>query len=144
VADVLDGMKEMFTRTQFAVDQGGYFPEIKVLYPLTESNCSLSVQVSPGTQHSIPQMPTPLHRRFQALSILGLHCSVYRYSVHGIPGKQSVRQVQSTQYPKHALRYPALGIPGTQDPSYPTLRIIGFQQSVSRHTDTAHKEPNTL
>jgi hypothetical protein len=33
VADVLDGMKEMFTRTQFAVDQGGYFPEIKVLYP---------------------------------------------------------------------------------------------------------------
>ena len=28
--DVLDGMKEMFTRTQFAVDQGGYFPEIKV------------------------------------------------------------------------------------------------------------------
>ena len=23
-------MKEMFTRTQFAVDQGGYFPEIKV------------------------------------------------------------------------------------------------------------------
>jgi hypothetical protein len=34
VADVLDGMKEMFTRTQFAVDQGGYFPEIKVLYPL--------------------------------------------------------------------------------------------------------------
>jgi hypothetical protein len=29
--DVLDGMKEMFTRTQFAVDQGGYFPEIKVV-----------------------------------------------------------------------------------------------------------------
>ena len=28
--DVLDGLKEMFTRTQFAVDQGGYFPEIKV------------------------------------------------------------------------------------------------------------------
>jgi len=28
-SDVLDGMKEMFTRTQFAVDQGGYFPEIK-------------------------------------------------------------------------------------------------------------------
>lgn len=27
--DVLDGLKEMFTRTQFAVDQGGYFPEIK-------------------------------------------------------------------------------------------------------------------
>jgi hypothetical protein len=49
VADVLDGMKEMFTRTQFAVDQGGYFPEIKVLYdPLAKSNCPLSVQVSPG------------------------------------------------------------------------------------------------
>ena len=28
--DVLDGLKEMFTRTQFAVDQGGYFPQIKV------------------------------------------------------------------------------------------------------------------
>ena len=28
--DVLDGLKEMFTRTQFAVDQGGYFPRIKV------------------------------------------------------------------------------------------------------------------
>jgi len=27
--DILDGMKAMFTRTQFAVDQGGYFPEIK-------------------------------------------------------------------------------------------------------------------
>ena len=30
--DVLDGMKEMFTRTQFANDQGGYFPEIKVCF----------------------------------------------------------------------------------------------------------------
>ena len=30
IVDVLDGMKEMFTRTQFASDQGGYFPEIKV------------------------------------------------------------------------------------------------------------------
>ena len=28
--DVLDGLKEMFTRTQFVSDQGGYFPEIKV------------------------------------------------------------------------------------------------------------------
>ena len=28
--DVLDGLKEMFTRTQFAMDQGGYFPQIKV------------------------------------------------------------------------------------------------------------------
>ena len=28
--DVLDGLKEMFTRTQFVCDQGGYFPEIKV------------------------------------------------------------------------------------------------------------------
>ena len=28
--DVMDGLKEMFTRTQFASDQGGYFPEIKV------------------------------------------------------------------------------------------------------------------
>ena len=28
--DVLDGLKEMFTRTQFAVGQGGYFPRIKV------------------------------------------------------------------------------------------------------------------
>ena len=28
--DVLDGLKEMYTRTQFAVDQGGYFPRIKV------------------------------------------------------------------------------------------------------------------
>ena len=28
--DVLDGLKEMYTRTQFAVDQGGYFPKIKV------------------------------------------------------------------------------------------------------------------
>jgi len=27
--DVLDGLKEMFTRTQFVSDQGGYFPEIK-------------------------------------------------------------------------------------------------------------------
>jgi len=27
--DVLDGLKEMFTRTQFVCDQGGYFPEIK-------------------------------------------------------------------------------------------------------------------
>ena len=32
--DVLDGMKAMFTRTQFAVDQGGYFPEIKVRYSI--------------------------------------------------------------------------------------------------------------
>ena len=27
--DVLDGLKEMFTRTQFSADQGGYFPAIK-------------------------------------------------------------------------------------------------------------------
>ena len=26
---MLDGLKEMFTRTQFVSDQGGYFPEIK-------------------------------------------------------------------------------------------------------------------
>ena len=30
--DVSDGLKEMFTRTQFAVDQGGYFPRIKVSF----------------------------------------------------------------------------------------------------------------
>ena len=28
--DVLDGLKELYTRTQFAMDQGGYFPKIKV------------------------------------------------------------------------------------------------------------------
>lgn len=30
--DVHEGLKEMFTRTQFANDQGGYFPEIKVCF----------------------------------------------------------------------------------------------------------------
>ena len=36
--DVLDGLKEMFTRTQFAVDQGGYFPQIKVCRTLFNLN----------------------------------------------------------------------------------------------------------
>ena len=30
--DVLDGLREMYTRTHFNFDQGGYFPEIKVVY----------------------------------------------------------------------------------------------------------------
>ncbi len=85
--DVLDGMKEMFTRTQFAVDQGGYFPEIKVLYdPVAESNCSLSVQVSPGTPDA---HPFSLYRRFQAL---GFECTPTRYprsSLLSLPGAQN-------------------------------------------------------
>ena len=40
--DVLDGLKEMFTRTQFVCDQGGYFPEIKVDISSWTRTCDMS------------------------------------------------------------------------------------------------------
>jgi hypothetical protein len=137
-------MKEMFTRTQFAVDQGGYFPEIKVLYdPLPESNCSLSVQVSPGSQHSVPQMLTPsLYGRFQALSFACSPKSVSQVfvTVLSLPGtQQSVSQEGSNH------KYPALSIPGTQDPSYPSVRIVGFPAVSNQYTmQSVHEEPHTM
>ena len=47
--DVLDGLKEMFTRTQFAMDQGGYFPQIKVRTRQEEEE-ELSVSITQFSQ----------------------------------------------------------------------------------------------
>ena len=44
--DVLDGLKEMFTRTQFVCDQGGYFPEIKVDISSWTRTCDMSCNSS--------------------------------------------------------------------------------------------------
>ena len=49
--DVLDGLKEMFTRTQFAMDQGGYFPQIKVRQSEEEEE-ELSVSITESSQQS--------------------------------------------------------------------------------------------
>ena len=50
--DVLDGLKEMFTRTQFVCDQGGYFPEIKVDFSSwTWSTC----HVTPFSNQAHPE-----------------------------------------------------------------------------------------
>ena len=49
--DVLDGLKEMFTRTQFVCDQGGYFPEIKVDFISWTSTC----HVTPFSNQAHPE-----------------------------------------------------------------------------------------